>query len=62
MLIYGAAMVHAKPTYNIHVYNFDEYVPITVFLLMLSEDYLLYSVIVLLEVPREVLRLRYNTF
>ena len=42
MLIYKAAMVHATPTYHIiHVYNFDEYVPITVILFMLSENSLL---------------------
>ena len=35
MLIYGAAMVHATPTYN-HVYNFDEYVPVTAILFMLN--------------------------
>ena len=42
MWIHGAAMVHATPTYNIysHVYNFDEYVPITVILFMLSEKFL----------------------
>ena len=33
MLMYLAAMVHATSTYNIYnVYNFDEYVPITVIL------------------------------
>ena len=37
MLIYWAAMVHATPKYNIYIYHFDEYVPITVILLMLSE-------------------------
>ena len=39
MLIYGATMAQATPTYNIYnVYNFDEYVPNTVILFMLSEN------------------------
>ena len=43
MLIYWAAMVPPTPTYNIiyTVSNFDEYVPITVIRLMLSENSLL---------------------